>query len=128
MNEKIYSFEDAENMPSHSSWAEHLQAWLAKIRQLQSALPQLAIQPSRLQTQYLEVQQVYQTQITCLDVFDTHPKGQSIHTEIHRLLRLINTQFLFLQTARSLEKQQQQRRILCEHLSSVTQFIQLLHE
>lgn len=126
MNEKIYLFGDAEIMSSHSSPVEPLQAWLAKIEQLQSALPQLAFKPSMLQTQYSEVQQVYQTQITCLDVFDTHPKGQSVLTEIHRLLRLLNTQFLFLQTARSPEKQQQRRQLLGEYLLNIVQLVQLL--
>lgn len=106
---------------------EIVMQWLAQLNTLQSACaPQTSIEfdALALTEQALEVKQVYQTQIVGLDYFETHPQGQAILTEVHRHLRLLETQSLFLKTARSVAKQHQQQQLMGEHVYAIVNFMQ----
>ncbi|MGB0562473.1 MAG: heterocyst frequency control protein PatD [Spirulinaceae cyanobacterium] len=100
------------------------QAWLEQLQSVQSICTQG--QWSIAQQQYQDVQQVYQTQIVTLNLLKSKPQHQRLLTEIHRRLRLLETQLLFLKTARSPTKQQQQRTLAIEHLSAILELAQAI--
>lgn len=108
---------------------EIMTQWLGQLQTLQfacTAKTSAAIDPLALTQQALVIKQIYQTQIVGLDCFETHPQGQGILTEVHRRLRLLETQGLFLKTARSSAKQQQQQQLMGEHAYAILTLMQAL--
>ncbi|MEM8638874.1 MAG: heterocyst frequency control protein PatD [Cyanobacteria bacterium P01_G01_bin.54] len=106
------------------SEAATLLAWLEQLQSLQTACRQGQI--TIAQEQYQVVHQVYQTQIVTSALLGSGSQNQRLLTEIHRRLRLLETQFLFLKAARSPAKQQQQQTLLVEHLSAILEFGQAI--
>jgi hypothetical protein len=84
-------------------------------------LPDLSA--SMVQTGFLEVKQVYQTTILRLDLESLDAQSRSIVTEMHRLMRLLETQLMFLKSARTEGAITQRQRQILEHLN---QFVHLL--
>lgn len=116
-------------MTHDSTELETIDYWLGQLQTLQSACTHQSVIEAdilALMQQASEVQQVYQTEIACLAFFENHPQGQAILTEVHRYLRLMETQCLFLKTARSPAKQQQQQTMLHQHVSAIFELMQAL--
>ncbi|NEO84831.1 MAG: heterocyst frequency control protein PatD [Spirulina sp. SIO3F2] len=116
-------------MPRNRTELETINHWLGQLQTLQSTCTHqstIAADSLALMQQASEVQQVYQTEIACLALFENHPQGQAILTEVHRYLRLVETQCLFLKTARSSAKQQQQQTVLGQQISAIIELIQAL--
>ena len=78
-----------------------------------------------VQAQLMEVKQVYQTTILSLDLESLDARFRPLVTEIHRLIRLLETQGMFLKLARTeaaIAHRQQQ------YLEQVNQLICLIEQ
>lgn len=77
-----------------------------------------------------EVQSYFQSKILPLPTAELIPQQEihlrSLQTEIHRTLRLILTDLLFLKTAKTLAIQTQKRQILCDRLALALGYCQQL--
>ncbi|WP_139276518.1 heterocyst frequency control protein PatD [Spirulina major] len=86
-------------------------------------LPEQSV--SMAQKRFVVIKQVYQTTILRLDLERLDPQSRSIVTELHRLIRLLETQLMFLKSARTEAAIALRQQQTLEHLNH---FIQLLEQ
>ncbi|TVQ63691.1 MAG: hypothetical protein EA366_01920 [Spirulina sp. DLM2.Bin59] len=75
---------------------------------------------------FLKVRQVYQTTISPLEFDQWGGRERSLLTEIHRLGRLLETQAVFLQSARTPEAIEKRQGDFVKHLNQVIAILQQL--
>ncbi len=83
-----------------------------------------------LQKKFQQVQQVFQGQIISLtsDGLDAAiaPRWQSVQTEIHRALRLLEADILFLRSSRQASTSQQRLASLSDRLEKIIGYCQVM--
>ncbi len=110
----------------HQCYQEFQQA----LEQLQTIVNSTDLRLPALQAKYQEVQQLYVSQIVSLSVDDVAPdytsRWQSFQTEIHRQMRLLQTDILLLQASRSSATTLSRTSVASDRINSLIQFCQAL--
>jgi len=92
------------------SYRNAYQRFLEKLNQLQRQLQEEA-NPVTLKSVFSELQQQFQEEVMSLTgeelTGETLSRWQSSQTEVHRLMRLLQNEMMFLQTSQSSETSQQ---------------------
>lgn len=93
---------------------------------LRKSLNEPGLIPPDWHQHFLKVRQVYQTTISPLEFDQLGGRGRSLLTEIHRLGRLLDTQALFLQSARTPEAIHKRQGDFVKHLNQAIQLLEQL--
>ncbi|MEA5419113.1 heterocyst frequency control protein PatD [Spirulina sp. CCNP1310] len=93
---------------------------------LRKSLREPGLIPPDWYEHFLKVRQVYQTTISLLEFDQLGGRERSLLTEIHRLGRLLETQALFLQSARRVEAIAKRQGDFVKHLNQVIQLLEQL--
>lgn len=107
------------------SYRERYQAFLETLNQLNSQLTEEA-DPATLKSLFSQLQQQFQGEIMTLTgedlTGDTFSRWQSSQTEIHRTMRLLQNDMMFLQTSRSAKTSQQRLATVRDRVGKLINF------
>lgn len=83
-----------------------------------------------LGAEWQSLQSYFQTHVLTLTAeglaADQAHHWQSLQTEIHRTMRLLNTDILFLRASRQVSTTQQRMTLICDQLAQLNRYCQLL--
>lgn len=100
------------------------------MKELHDAIAVADLEVAALQDSYQQVQQLFTSQIATLSADDLAPdstsRWQSIQTEIHKQMRLLETDMMLLQASRSPATSQRRISGLRDRLSTLMQYCQAL--
>ena len=122
---KIHTEAVTPIMPSpfdREQYAMVLKPWV----NLRKSLREPGLMPPDWYEHFLKVRQVYQTTISPLGFDQWGGRERSLLTEIHRLGRLLETQALFLQSARTPEAIAKRQGDFLKHLNQAIQILEQL--
>ena len=122
---KIYTLAVTPIMPSPFD-REQYATVLKPFVNLRKSLREPGLIPPNWYEHFLKVRQVYQTTISPLEFDLFGGRERSLLTEIHRLGRLLETQALFLQSARKPEAIAQRQGDFIKHLNQAIQLLEQL--
>lgn len=107
----------------------HCQHYQAFQRALEQLLQWVAEQPEEgavLRKHFQGVKQMFQHQITTLSIDDIAPESasrwQSLQTEMHKQMRLLETDVMLLLSSRSLATSQHRTSGVCDRLHILIQY------
>lgn len=107
------------------SYREHYETFLENLKELQQNLTQEA-DPAVLKPLFSQLQQQFQEEIMSLTgeslTGETFSRWQSSQTEIHRTMRLLQTDMMFLQTSRSRNTSQQRLATVRDRVGKLIEF------
>lgn len=113
------------------SYRQRYQTFLETLKQLQETLNADG-DSTELKAVFSQLQQQFQQEIMGLTGEDLPGEllspWQSSQTEIHRIMRLLQTDMMFLQTSRNSETSQQRVATLRDHVETVIQLTASLME
>jgi hypothetical protein len=107
------------------SYRERYQTFLENLKELQQNLDQEG-DPAVLKSLFSQLQQQFQEEIMSLTgeslTGETFSRWQSSQTEIHRTMRLLQTDMMFLQTSRSRNTSQQRLATVRDRVGKLIEF------
>ncbi|PSO50815.1 MAG: hypothetical protein BRC40_15055 [Cyanobacteria bacterium QH_8_48_120] len=113
----------------------HLQRYqklLTLLEQLQQSATAPNFEGTDLKKDFQKVQQFFQNQVMTLTSEELDPevaaRWQSLQTEIHRSLRLLQTDVMFLQASRQATTSQQRQARLCDRVEQLIGYVKALLE
>jgi len=108
------------------AYREYYQAFLETLKQLQQHLNEPETDYTSLSSIFSQLQEEFQTDIMSLTgeslSGETLSRWQSSQTEIHRTMRLLQTDMMFLQTSRSTDTSQQRLATVRDRVGKLIAF------
>lgn len=108
------------------SYRERYQTFLEILHQIQDQLHQQEVVPTQLQSLYSQLQQYFQQQLMPLTgdelSGELFSQWQSSQTEMHRHLRLLQTDLMFWQTSKSGDTSQQRLATVRDRVQTLIEF------
>lgn len=84
------------------------------------------------QTAFATVENLFQTQVIPLSDVEIEPelvsRWRSIQTELHRMYKLMATDWLFLRSSRQIATKQERIKVFCDRIEQMSQFCRILLE
>lgn len=103
--------------------------FLQALKSLQEAVKQSS---EEKQTAYTTVEHLYQSQVITLTEDEIDPeivsRWRSIQTELHRMFKLLATDWLFLRSSRQVSTKQDRIDIFCDRIEQMIKFCRILLE
>jgi hypothetical protein len=100
------------------------------MKELHDAITVADLEVAALRDSYQQVQQIFASQIATLSADeiapDSTPRWQSIQTELHKQMRLLETDMMLLQASRSPATSQRRISGVRDRLSTLMQYCQAL--
>lgn len=100
------------------------------LQELQTSATATDLQPQALRDHFQEVQQLFQSRIANLSADDLAPaqvsRWQSLQTEIYRQIRLLETDVMLLQAARSSATIVSRSSNVCDRIHTLIQYCEAL--
>ncbi|HEY9669998.1 MAG TPA: heterocyst frequency control protein PatD [Waterburya sp.] len=105
---------------------QHYQEFQGALEQLLQYVADQQEKGTALRECFQEVKQVFQRQIATLSIDDIAPESasrwQSLQTEIHKQMRLLETDVMLLLSSRSLTTSQRRTSGLCDRVNTLIQY------
>lgn len=112
-----------------SFYQEVYQNFLQALKSLQEAVKQSS---EKRQTAFATVEHLFQTQVITLTGEEIDPKivsrWRSIQTELHRMFKLLATDWLFLRSSRQVSTRKDRIDIFCDRIEQMIKFCRILLE
>lgn len=105
---------------------QHYQEFQRALEQLLQCVADQQKEGTVLRERFQDVKQVFQRQIATLNIDDIAPESvsrwQSLQTEIHKQMRLLETDVMLLLSSRSLATSQRRTAGVCDRLNILIQY------
>lgn len=115
-------------LPTSYSQAYH--TLLNRILTLENLLNQSPLELTQIEKRFQEAEQCFRKQVISLTVEDLEstfvPRWQSLHTEMQRTFRLLNTDFLFLRSAKQSVTKEKRLEIIGDRLNNLSNYCRLI--